>query len=461
MLGAWLERARNIGWALAHQRAHDARTLLPRPELEALQRRRLRELVEHAKAHSKFYRDLYGTSELELGALPVVTKDMMMASFDDFVTDPRLRLDALLSHVQRVEGDERYQGEFRVMASSGSSGRSAVYVYDRAAWRELVAASLRMGTMGGLAPRLPRRTRIATVAAPNGKHMTFRGGASMDIGLYRTRRFSVLSPLSEIARGLDEYQPDFLFGYPSALARLAEEQLDGRLHIAPRAVTTSSEVRTPEMTERMQRAWGVTPFNCLGLTETGITAMDCVEHRGLHLFEDLCIYEVVDADNRPVPSGHPGAKVLVTNLYNRVQPIIRFEVSDLVTVEDDPCPCGRTLRRIVSLDGRSDDILELPGPSGPVRVFPFTLRSALGKEESVVEYRITQDQAGLTVEVVLGQSAPHDAAARVEQALASALAGEGARATVRVLPVPAIPRETGAGKLKHVRALGRARSDST
>lgn len=455
MLGAWLERVTNIGHALVNQRAHDALTRLPRPELEALQRARLEELVRHARARSKFYRELYAELPAEgfsLEALPVVTKDQMMSAFDDFVTDPRLTLAALSPHVQRVEGDQLYLDEFRVMASSGSSGRSAVYVYDRAAWRVLVAASLRMGTMAGLAPRLPRRTRIASVAAPNGKHMTFRGGASMDVGLYRTRRISVLLPLPEITRQLDEYQPDFLFGYPSALARLADEQLAGRLAIAPRAVTTSSEVRTEAMTERMQRAWGITPFNCLGLTETGITAMDCAEHQGLHLFEDLCLYEVVDADNRPVPSGQPGAKVLVTNLYNRAQPIIRFEVSDLVTVVDDPCPCGSTFRRIVSLDGRSDDILELPGRAGSVKVFPFLLRSAIGKEESVVEYQITQHDAGISAEVVLAASAPADAPARIEQRLAAALESEGARAAVRVVPVPAIPRESGAGKLKHVRA---------
>jgi len=460
MLRDWLERVANVVPVLARQRTNAARALLPPDDLRALQRERLTRLVRHARARSKFYRELYADlppGEVELESLPVLTKDGMMAHFDDFVTDPRLKLAALSAHLQTVQGDERHLGEFRVMASSGSSGRSAVYVYDRAAWREVIAATLRMGAMGGLAPRLPRRTRIATVAAPNARHMTFRGGASIDVGLYRTCRLSVLSPIDELTRELDAYRPEFLFGYPSALARLADEQIAGRLHISPRSITTSSEVRTDDMTERIERAWGVRPFNCLGLTETGITAMDCREHQGLHLFEDLCLYEVVDAANRPVPSGAPGAKVLVTNLYNLVQPIIRFEVSDLVTVTDDPCPCGMTFRRIVALEGRSDDILELPAAkgTGTVRVFPFRLRSAVGKEPAVVEYQITQEDAGLDVRVVLARDAADETPARVERALAAALAEDGARVTLRVLPVEAIPREAGAGKLKLVRAARR------
>src|SRR5262249_659217 len=158
--------------------------------------------------------------------------------------------------------------------------------------------------------------------------------------------------------GLNRHQPEVLSGYPSALALLAGEQLEGRLRITPTVVATTSEVRTPEMTARIRDAWRVEPFNCLGLTETGISATDCPEHSGLHLDEDACLFEVVDERNRPVPPGRQGEKVLVTNLDNRTQPFVRFEVTDLMTVSDDPCACGRTFRRITALEGRSDDVLE-------------------------------------------------------------------------------------------------------
>src|SRR4029453_7379110 len=110
--------------------------------------------------------------------------------------------------------------------------------------------------------------------------------------------------------------------------------------------------------------------------------------------EDACIYEVVDERNRPVPAGHQGDKVLVTNLSNRTQPFIRFEVTDLVTVSDEPCSCGRTFRRITSIEGRSDDVLELPGTAGAtVRVHPIQLRSPLAAMPAVAQDHITEGAA--------------------------------------------------------------------
>ena len=81
----------------------------------------------------------------------------------------------------------------------------------------------------------------------------------------------------------------------------------------------------------------------------------------MHLFDDMCIVENVDDDFRPVPDGEMGSRLLVTNLFNRAQPLIRFEVTDLVAIEPEPCPCGRTLTRLRSLEGRTEDVLSLGG----------------------------------------------------------------------------------------------------
>jgi phenylacetate-coenzyme A ligase PaaK-like adenylate-forming protein len=207
------------------------------------------------------------------------------------------------------------------------------------------------------------------------------------------------------------------------------------------------------MTRAIRDAWGIEPFNCLGLTELGVTAVDCDRHEGMHLFEDLAIVEVVDEAGRLVPDGLPGARVLVTNLTNRVQPIIRFEVNDLVTVTSEPCRCGVTLRRIVALDGRSDDILALPGPRGLVQMHPIHLRSALARNHAVLQYQVTQAADGLDVQVVLARDATPSSTAPLADELTAALRANGAEVPVRIHTVSAIAREAGAGKLKLVRAL--------
>ena len=84
----------------------------------------------------------------------------------------------------------------------------------------------------------------------------------------------------------------------------------------------------------------------------------------------MCVVENVDEDGRPVDHGEPGARLLVTNLFNRVQPLIRFEITDVATLEREPCPCGRTLLRLRSLAGRTADVIRSPGhrrPSDAVR----------------------------------------------------------------------------------------------
>jgi phenylacetate-coenzyme A ligase PaaK-like adenylate-forming protein len=354
----------------------------------------------------------------------------------------------LTEHLATVQGDELLDDNFRVMCSSGSSGPKAVFVYDRAAWRDgFLPGSLRMTRLTGISPRLPRRPRLAAIAAPDGKHMTFRGGSSMDVGLFIAKRFPATLPLEPLCAQLTAYQPEHVLGYPSMLALLAEEQTAGRLRIAPKSITTSSELRTPAVTERIRAAWNVHPFDCLGLTETGIAAVDCEHHSGLHIFEDLAIVEVVDANNREVPFGTPGAKILVTNLYNRVQPIIRFEVSDLVTITDAPCPCGITFRRITALDGRSDDMIEI----GAVRIHPIHIRGVLASDSRVLQYQVTHEPARLDVQVVLGADAGAQTTDELSTRLATTVRSHGADLPVVVRQVLAITREAGAGKLKLVR----------
>jgi hypothetical protein len=134
----------------------------------------------------------------------------------------------------------------------------------------------------------------------------------------------------------------------SIASLLAVEQLEGRLHIAPRIVCTNAELRTEEMTANIRAAWGVEPVNVYGATE-GFYAGDCEHHQGMHVFEDLGLMEVVDERGEPVPDGVVGAKLLVSSFIKRTQPLIRYEVSDMAALTTEPCPCGRPLARMVSL----------------------------------------------------------------------------------------------------------------
>src|SRR4029453_9443553 len=156
---------------------------------------------------------------------------------------------------------------------------------------------------------------------------------------------------------------------------LAAEQRAGRPHLRPRILGTLPDLRTPEMTQRLVEAFGIRPYDVYGCTE-GLFGSECEHHHGIHLFEDTTLVENIDPDGQPVPEGQPGARLLVTNLYNLAQPLLRLEVTDLVTLDPDPCPCGRNLVRARTIHGRSDDVLSLPARDGgraAVHPLPFAL----------------------------------------------------------------------------------------
>jgi phenylacetate-coenzyme A ligase PaaK-like adenylate-forming protein len=176
----------------------------------------------------------------------------------------------------------------------------------------------------------------------------------------------------------------------------------------------------------------------------------------MDILEDLVVVEVVDEHDRPMPPGVPGHKVLLTNLVNHTQPLLRYELTDAVTLAGGPNPLGLPYARIAAVDGRSDDVLTLPGAGGrPVTVYPFRLRAPFAELLEVRQYQVVHDQAGPHVAVVLRDAAPAALPDRITAALAGELRAAGAvPPPIEVTPVPAIGRDAGHGaKLKLVRNL--------
>jgi len=300
-----------------------------------------------------------------------------------------------------------------------SGGRKGLFVYDREGWRAIATQWLRLSAISGTQPRVPRlRFAMLSGAAPT--HMSRQGSATLSIGAHRMLGLPVTLPLGQLVTELNRFAPQALYTYPSLGLLLAEEQLAGRLRIHPDVLITSSELRTPAMTERLTAAFGVAPFDLYATTE-GLWAGECEHHDGLHVWEDMTLFENVDADGRPVPPGTLGAKVLVTNLTNHVQPIIRMELADAITVEPGPCPCGRTLARMRAVEGRSEDALALPGRTGgAVTVLPAQF-GLVTRDREVGEFQIRQEGERLRILVVPRPSAGGELEARLQRAVAARL----------------------------------------
>jgi phenylacetate-CoA ligase len=441
-MGYRIKRLQDVARGIRESKEMVERERWPRERLERFQQDRLERLTRHAAAHSRLWRErLPSSGPVELGRLPVLTKAELMDRFDDLVTDPRLRLEDLLSHLAEIEDDALHLGEHRVMTSSGSSGHKAVFVYDRAAWSGIVGMFLRRSEWTDTGPRFPR-LKLAMIGGGSPTHMTRRGAQTMDIGLHRLCKLSVTQPVPQLVERLNAFQPQAVYGYPSTMALLAVEQQAGRLRIDPESMFTSSEQLSPTLRERLEHAFGVRPYDFYATTE-GLFGHECREG-SMHLFDDMCIAENVDEDHRPVPPGEVGARLLVTNLFNLTQPLIRFEVTDLVAVEPEPCPCGRTLMRLRSLEGRAEDVLRLGGVD--VHPLQFALVTA---DPDVREFQVVQQGDALRLRVCLRDGAA-EAPARLRARVGARLEELGVpRPSVEVETVDALERSP-AGKLQVV-----------
>jgi putative adenylate-forming enzyme len=410
----------------------------PRQRVQAYQQRRLQALREFARARSPFYRKFHhGLERAPLAELPVLTKAVMMENFDDLVTDRALRLSEIERHAACAPPGLPLDGKYWICRTSGTTGTPGTFVFDRSEW----AAALASGSRGlGWArgnPSLFPRTRYAAVLSGASWHYSAQARGSIPTWLMPMLWLAADDPLPAIVEALNRWQPHVLQTFPSVAHVLAAEQAAGRLHIGPRVVTTSSEVLTPEARRLIQSAWGKPPFDTYGCTEAGIVASECQRHSGLHLYEDRVAVEVVDERNNPVPPGELGAKVLVTVLFTRTQPLIRYEIGDMIRLARDPCPCRRGYPLIEEIQGRIEDVLRFPArDGGEVSIQPAVFEDIVESVPST-GWQVIQDGSGLTV-LISGMTG---GSGTIRQGIEQALRSRGAVVpAIRIDQVPAIPR---------------------
>ncbi len=398
------------------------RTRWSRERVMQHQAREVERLMAFAKESSAYYRRVLQPGA-PLSEQPVLTKATLLGAFDEIVTDPRLHLTDLVSFLDRPKvNDELYLGRYRVAATSGSSGRRSVMASDPAEWATIIASYARANEWAGVRISARERPRMAVVSSTAAFHQSNVVARSIDSPLVKTLRLDAADDLSSVTRRLDEFQPEVLVAYASMLRILAGEQLEGRLHVHPRAVNCSSEVLTPQSRALAEQAWGVRVFEVYAATETGGIGAECARHNGMHLFEDLLVVEPVDDAYRSVADGVSASRLLVTVLPSRTVPLIRYELTDRVTMATGECGCGLPFRLIASVDGRSDDLLQLPGVNQPsVRIHPVLFHRVL-EPLPAHGWQVRQRQKGLDVLLVQPDATLQDAAvvAQLQAALRTA-----------------------------------------
>ena len=362
---------------------------------------RLGRLLGTASQTSPLYRKLLhgrDTASLSLGDLPIMHKAQLMHRFDDWVGDPKLKLDALryfvADHSRRAQP---YLERYVVWESSGSTGVPGIFVQDAHAMAVYDALeALRrpvLRPMQRLLDPLGLSERIAFVGALDGHFAS-------TVSIERLRRLnpamssqihciSFLQPVDAIVRELNALAPTVIATYPSAAVLLAEERAAGRLAVSPQEVWTGGEDLSPAKRRFVQQAFGCLVANSYGASEFLALASECALGH-LHLNSDWAILESVDSHGHAVPEGKAGATTLLTNLANLVQPLIRYDIGDRVTVHAGTCECGSALP-VIEVQGRSEETLQL-GRAGAcsVSVLPLALTTVLEEDAALFDFQVVQ-----------------------------------------------------------------------
>jgi phenylacetate-CoA ligase len=337
-------------------------------------------LAEHSRRTVPYYRDLYGSTRFEdLGSIPPSDKGSMVArSLEDRVSGP-------------------IPVRHRRIVTSGTTGvpMSAVYSPGLARWFGLL--NLRHRLQHGVRPN----DRIAALTFA----VDTRSGRGLAARLLQ-RRIQVIpldADVNAAAEQLIAGRPRVLHGHPHRLLDIGAA-LAGRWQ--PEMLFSHGEALDPVMRSSLERVYGTAPRDGYGTTEAGPVAHQCPARDLHHVHWESVLVEILDDDDRPVPSGQRG-NVVITSLPNRLMPFIRYRMADVATLADRPCACGYTGPALTQIIGRSTDFaLDGQGhPISPELLWLYTHVPSAAIEKHVRRYQVHQRSDG-TIEVRLELRSP-------------------------------------------------------
>lgn len=338
---------------------------MPREDLQRLQLERLQKTVLRVYQNVAVYRERMQ----EAGVCPEDIKTL-----DDIRRLPFTQKQDLRDNYPYGLFAAPQEEIVRIHASSGTTGKPIVAGYtanDVQVWAEVVARGLGCAHVG----------KGDTVQVSYGYGL-FTGGLGIHYGAEKVGAKVVPTSAGNTHRQLmlmEDLGTTAIACTPSYALMLGEALKENGFDMSRLKLRTGifgAEPWTEGMRDEIQKLLNIKALDIYGLTETigpGV-AMECMEGaNGLHVWEDHFLIEILDPEtDEPVPDGEMG-ELVITTISKEGMPTIRYRTHDLTCIIPEPCPCGRTHRRIQRLHGRTDDMLIIRG----VNVFPSQVEAAI------------------------------------------------------------------------------------
>jgi phenylacetate-CoA ligase len=397
-----------------------------------IQAQRLRRLLTHAWRHSPYYREWMRAAGAEPGDIRNAGDLALLPTIDklEFSSQP-----------ERFAAPSWGGRDGITLASSGTCGIRRLLRYDARAVLRALAAGRRQRL--ALAELIGRESgyreavfnREGSVGTQLRGFIESRTLIPSRLELHR----KILSPALSFPALLEEvnrFQPDVIRGYGSHLGAFFRWLHEGerRFH-KPRAITYGADCMPAADRRLIEDELGIPVLSTYQAVEALRIGFECPARRGFHVSIDQVAVRAIKAE-----CGERSELVL-TNLTNYATPVINYRLGDLVTFSSDPCPCGRTLPLLTSVDGRADDLVARPGGTWiHALVVIAPLQSAAGVVRVQVEQREMEEFLLRVIWARHAEPAPQELIRRMGALL-------GPAAQVRVEAVAEIPL-TAAGKAK-------------
>lgn len=399
---------------------------LPREKLDAFRDRRIRETVSYAARHVPFYREWFARAKqdprsiagaADLAKLPILDKEQVRTQPLQFKAEGRPSRTALAFLTSGTTGVpiEIYHDRHSLLANIAYGER------ERDALKPLVGESFR-----------PSEVYVGYETSTF-KSVTAFYEESVLLPVRPKRRFVPLGEsVDRILAIINEEQPDILVGYGGWIDLFFRTvAARGAELFRPKAVMYMGEALPFGAREHIEGELGIPVLSRYNAVESFKIGFYCEHRSGFHLHEDICHVRIVDRNGKPVAANEPG-EVLLSNLVNRATVLLNYPMGDVAALSAQPCACGRTFRLLSELEGRTEDVLELPQHRS---VHPREVWQVFKNEREVLQYQLTQlEPLRFELEIVmLDESAFPGVQQRVLPALHDLL-GAGARIQTRWRP---------------------------
>jgi phenylacetate-CoA ligase len=339
---------------LRHLRVLEKQQWLAREEIERIQWRKLRDLLQHTYEQVPYYREEWD----RIGMHP---KDIQTPA--DFARLPILTKAKIRAHTAELEAQDYYGRNTIQSGTGGSTGESLRFRYSRDSYAWRIAAAARSDRWAGW-DWGRKEAYIWGLPLVAGSRVA-RLKKAIHHALLRRRIFNSYEfstqTLPQVAADLAAFRPEYIVGYANPLYVLARFVQEHGLQMpSPRGIVATAEMIHEHQKKVIEQAFGCKVFNRYGCREVMLIAAECECRSGLHLNIDNLYIEFVKEDGSLCRPGEIG-RILLTDLNNYGMPFIRYEVGDLGIPSERICPCGRHLPLMDRVAGRTLDVIHLPG----------------------------------------------------------------------------------------------------